>query len=231
MRDGQVRNQSYYYVIGVDLDGHKDILGIWPGNGDRESAKFWFACLSELKNRDVKDVFFMVCDGLKGLPDSIEKVFSQAKVQTCFTHLSRNSFGYASKKYLPEIAANLKPIYAVPTAEAAFEEFAEKRGKAYPAMIQLWRNAWTEFVPFLDHDIEIRKVLCATNALESLNARFRRAVRPRGHFPKEQVALKTPYLTVKSLDPKGTGQTRWGMRWKPTLNTFADRMPAASTHQ
>lgn len=173
----------------------------------------------------------MVCDGLKGLPDSIGKVFSQAKVQTCLTHLLRNNFDYASKKHWPEIAANLKPIYAAPTAEAAFEEFAEKWGKAYPAMIRLWRNAWTEFVPFLDHDIEIRKVLCSTNAIESLNARFRTAVRACGHFPNEQAALKTPYLTVKSLDPKGAGQTRWGMRWKPTLNTFADRMPTASTHQ
>lgn len=104
MRDGQVRNQPYYAAIGVNLDGHKDISGIWPGNGDGESAKFWFACLSELKNRGVKDVFFMVCDGLKGLPDSIGKVFSQTKVQTCFTHLLRNGFGYASKKHWPGIA-------------------------------------------------------------------------------------------------------------------------------
>ena len=102
-------------------------------------------------------------------------------------------------------------------------------------MIRLWGNVWTEFVPFLDHDIEIRKVLCSTNALEGLNACFRRAVRARGHFPNEQAALKTLYLTVKSLDPKGTGQTRWGMALETPLNifatTFADRMPAASTHQ
>lgn len=104
MRDGQVRNQPYYAAIGVNLDGHKDISGIWPGNGDGESAKFWFACLTEPKNRSVKDVFFTVCDGLKGLPDSIGKVFSQAKVQTCFTHLLRNGFGYASKKHWPGIA-------------------------------------------------------------------------------------------------------------------------------
>lgn len=115
-----------------------------------------------------------------------------------------------------------------------FTEFAAKWGKVYPAMVRLWRNAWEEFVPFLDYDIEIRKVLCSTNAIESLNARFRRAVRARGHFPNEQAALKTLYLVVRSLDPKGTSQTRWGMRWKPALNafatTFADRMPAASTH-
>lgn len=156
----------------------------------------------------------MVCDGLKGLLDSIGKVFGQAKVQTCLTHLLRNSFGYASKKHWPEIAANLKPIHETPaaeTAEAVFEEFAEKWGKAYPVMVRLWGNVWTEFVPFLDHDIEIRKVLCSTNAIKSLNARLRRAVRARGHFPNEQAALKTLYLTVRSLDPKGTGQTRRGM--------------------
>lgn len=237
VRDGQVRNQPYYAAIGVDLEGHKDILGIWPGNGDGESAKFWFACLTELKNRGVCDVFFIVCDGLKGLPDSIGSVFPQAKVQTCLIHLLRNSFGYASKRHWPEIAADLKPVYeaaAADDAERAFEAFAEKWGKAYPAMVRLWRNAWTEFVPFLDYDLEIRKVLCSTNAIESLNARFRRAVRARGHFPNEQAALKTLYLVVRSLDPKGTGQTRWGMRWKPALNafaiTFADRMPAASSH-
>ena len=114
VRDGQVRSQPFYAAIGVDLDGHKDILGIWPGQGDGESAKFWLACLTELKNRGVKDVFFMVCDGLKGLPDSIGQVFPAAKVQTCLIHLLRNSVGYASKRHWPEIAVNLKPVYEAP---------------------------------------------------------------------------------------------------------------------
>lgn len=99
VRDGQVRNQPFYAAIGVDLEGHKDIVGIWPGQGDGESARFWFACLTELKNRGVKDVFFMVCDGLKGLPDSIGSVFPAANIQTCLIHLLRNSFRYASKKH------------------------------------------------------------------------------------------------------------------------------------
>jgi transposase-like protein len=115
-------------------------------------------------------------------------------------------------------------------AWAAFEEFEEKWGKPYPAIGQLWRNAWEQFVPFLDDDAEIRTVLCSTHAIESLNARYRRAVTVRGHFPTEQAALKCLYLVTRSLDPKGTGQTRWTMRWKPALNafalTFADRMPA-----
>jgi putative transposase len=104
----------------------------------------------------------------------------------------------------------------------------DKWGKRYPAMIRLWRNAWKEFIPFLDYDVEIRRVICSTNAIESLNARYRRAVKARGHFPTEQAALKCLYLVTRSLDPKGTGQTRWAVRWKPALNafaiTFADRM-------
>lgn len=234
VRDGQVGNRPIYAAIGVDLAGHKDVLGLWAGNGGGETAKFWMSVLAELKNRGVADVFFVVCDGLKGLPDSVEAVFPQAVVQTCVIHLIRNTFRYASKKYWGQIAADLKPIYAAPSREAAwaaFEEFEEKWGKPYPAVAQLWRNAWEQFTPFLDYDVEIRKVLCSTNAIESLNARFRRAVSVRGHFPTEQAALKCLYLVTRSLDPKGTGQTRWTMRWKPALNafavTFAGRMPTA----
>jgi putative transposase len=175
-----------------------------------------------------------VCDGLKGLPDSVTTAFPQSIVQTCIIHLIRNTFRYASRKYWDKISYDLKPIYAAPTAAEArlrYQEFAEKWGRAYPAIKKLWDNAWEEFIPFLDYDVEIRKVLCSTNAIESLNARYRRAVRARGHFPTEQAAMKTLYLVTRSLDPKGTGQTRWAVRWKPALNafaiTFADRMPAA----
>ncbi|WP_374223458.1 IS256 family transposase [Rhodococcus sp. WY5] len=234
IRDGQVRNRPIYAAIGVDLDGNKDILGMWAGDGDGESAKFWLAVLSDLRNRGVKDIFFVVCDGLKGLPDSISAAFPLATVQTCIIHLIRNTFKYASRKYWDRISADLRPIYTAPNAEQArlrFEEFAEKWGKPYPAIVRLWNNAWEEFIPFLDYDVEIRRVLCSTNAIESLNARYRRAVRARGHFPNEQSALKTLYLVTRSLDPKGTGQTKWVVRWKPALNalaiTFADRMPGA----
>ncbi|WP_156188332.1 IS256 family transposase [Arsenicicoccus sp. oral taxon 190] len=234
VRDGQVRNRPFYAAIGVDLNGCKDVLGMWAGDGDGESAKYWLAVLTELRNRGVKDVFFVVCDGLKGLPDSVNAVFPQAIVQTCIIHLIRNTFRYASRKYWDSISKDLKPIYTAPTAAAArdrYEEFAEKWGKAYPAIRTLWENAWGEFIPFLDYHVEIRKVICSTNAIESLNARYRRAVRARGHFPNEQAAMKVLYLVTRSLDPKGTGQTRWTMRWKPALNafaiTFADRMPAA----
>ncbi|MBD2760939.1 IS256 family transposase [Yimella sp. cx-573] len=234
VRDGQVRNRPFYAAIGVDLDGRKDILGMWAGDGDGESAKYWLAVLTELRNRGVKDVFFVVCDGLKGLPDSVNAVFPAAIVQTCIIHLIRNTFRYASRKYWDQIARDMKLIYTAPTAAAArdrYEEFAEKWSTPYPAIKTLWDNAWEEFIPFLDYDVEIRKVICSTNAIESLNARYRRAVRARGHFPNEQAAMKTLYLVTRSLDPKGTGQTRWTIRWKPALNafaiTFSDRMPAA----
>ncbi len=237
VRDGQVRNRPIYAAIGVDLAGHKDILGMWAGDGDGESAKFWFAVLTDLKARGVKDVFFVVCDGLKGLPDSVNAVFPRAIVQTCIIHLIRGTFRYASRKYWDELSRDLKPIYQAPTAaaaETALAQLDEKWGARYPAIIRLWRTAWAEFIPFLDYDVEIRRVICSTNAIESLNARFRRAVRARGHFPNEQSAMKTLYLVVRSLDPKGTGQTRWAVRWKPALNafaiTFSDRMPAAENN-
>ena len=193
IRDGQVRNRPVYAAIGVDLEGHKDILGMWAGDGDGESAKFWLQVLTELKNRGVRDVFFVVCDGLKGLPDSVTAVFPLAIVQTSIIHLIRNSFRYASKKYWDKISFDLKPIYTAPTpaeARRCYEEFVEKWGRAYPAIKRLWDNAWEEFIPFLDYDVEIRKVICSTNAIESLNARYRRAVRARGHFPNEQAAMK-----------------------------------------
>jgi len=210
VRDGQVGNQPFYAAIGVDLEGHKDILGIWPGTGGGESAKFWLAVLTELRNRGAHDVFFIVCDGLKGLPDSVNAAFPDAIVQTCIIHLIRNTFRYASRKYWDQISREMKPIYTAPTvqaAETALDDFLDSWGRAYPAITTLWRNAWPEFIPFLSYDTEIRRVLCSTNAIESLNARYRRAVRARGHFPSEQAAMKVLYLVTRSLDPKGTGQT------------------------
>jgi len=234
VRDGQVGNQPFYAAIGVDLGGHRDVLGLWAGKGGGESAKFWMNVLADLKNRGVTDVFFVVCDGLKGLPDSVAAVFPQAIVQACVIHLIRATLRYASRKYWDQLAKDLRTIYTAPSVEAAwaaFEELEEKWGKPYPAIPKLWRAAWEEFTPFLAYDVEIRRVLFSTNAIESLNARYRRAVGARGHFPTEQAALKTLYLVTRGMDPKGTGQARWTMRWKPALNafavTFADRMPAA----
>ncbi len=226
VRDGQVANRPFYVVIGVTVDGHRDILGIWAGEGGQggEGAKFWLQVLTEVKNRGVADVCIAVCDGFKGLPEAITTAWPATVVQTCVLHLIRNTFRYASRRYWEQMAKDLKPVYTAPTEAAAlarFEEFTDTWGGTYPAIIALWRNAWSEFVPFLDYDVEIRKVICSTNAIESLNARYRRAIKARGHFPTEQAALKCLYLMTRSLDPTGKGRARWAMRWKPALNAFA----------
>ncbi|MEQ7011412.1 IS256 family transposase [Actinopolymorpha sp. B17G11] len=236
VRDGQVANRPFYAAIGVTTDGCKDVLGLWAGSGG-EGAKFWMSVLVDLKNRGVKDVFFLVCDGLKGLPEVVEQVWPQTIVQTCIIHLIRNSFRLTSRKHSDGLKRDLKAIYAAPNvgaAENALEELADKWSAKYPAMVRLWRNAWTEFVPFLDYDIEIRRMICSTNAIESLNARYRRAVRARGHFPTEQAAMKCLYLVTRSLDPTGAGAARWMVRWKPVINafaiTFGDRWPVTETY-
>ena len=236
VRDGQVANRPIYAAIGVNLDGERDISGLWAGTGG-EGAKFWMSVLTDLRNRGVRDVFFVVCDGLKGLPDVVTNVWPQAIVQTCIIHLIRNTFRLTSRRDWDPIKRAVKPIYTAvnaAAARAAFDELAETWGRRYPAIVRLWENAWDEFIPFLDYDIEIRQVLCSTNAIESLNARYRRAVKARGHFPSEQAALKCLYLVTRSLDPTGRGRQRWAQRWKPALNafsiTFADRFPAAETY-
>jgi transposase-like protein len=224
IRDGNVANRPIYLALGVTVDGERDILGMWAGeHGDGEGAKFWLRVLTEIKNRGVTDVCMLVCDGLKGLPDAVTSVWDQTVVQTCIVHLLRGSFKYASKKYWPQIAKSLKPVYTAPSEAAALDAFADFSGtweKRYPAIIRLWENAWPEFVPFLTFDIEIRKVICTTNAIESINARLRRAVKARGHFPTEQAAMKCLYLALMSLDPTGTGRQRWTNRWKAALNAF-----------
>ena len=223
VRDGQVTNRPMYVAIGVTVNGERDILGIWAGEGG-EGAKFWLAVLTETKNRGVADVCIVVCDGLKGLPEAINTVWELAVVQTCIIHLIRNTFRFASRKYWDEMARDLKPVYTAPSESAAkerFTEFAGKWGGQYPAIVKMWDNAWSEFVPFLDYDVEIKRVICSTNAIESVNARYRRAVRARGHFPTEQAALKCLYLATRALDPTGKGKARWAMRWKPALNAFA----------
>ncbi len=236
VRDGQVANRPVYAAIGVTVDGCKDVLGLWMGTGG-EGAKFWMSVLVDLKNRGVRDVLFLVCDGLKGLPEVVGNVWPQTIVQTCVVHLIRNTFRLVARQDWDAVKRDIKPIYTAPSPDAALialDELEEKWRKKYGAMIRLWRNAWEEFIPFLDYDIEIRRMICSTNAIESLNARYRRAIRARGHFPTEQAAMKCLYLVTRSLDPTGTGRTRWTMRWKPVLNafaiTFGDRWPGAETY-
>jgi putative transposase len=223
VRDGQVRNKPFYIVIGVTTAGERDILGIWAGEGG-EGAKFWLNVLTEIKNRGVDDVCIAVCDGLKGLPEAISTTWELVAVQTCVIHLIRNTFRYAARQHWDAMAKDLRPIYTAVNAEQAasrLEDFAATWGDVCPAAIRLWRNAWNEFIPFLDYDVEIRRIICTTNAIESLNARYRRAVRARGHFPNDAAALKCLYLVTRSLDPTGRGKARWVIRWKAALNAFA----------
>jgi len=206
IRDGQVGNRPMYVAIGVTVAGQRDIIGLWAGDGG-ESAKYWLQVLTEIKNRGVADCCIVVCDGLKGLPETINTCWPQALVQTCVLHLIRNTFRFASRHDWDQMARDLRPVYTAATEAAAkdrFGEFAATWGSKYPAAIRLWETAWAEFVPFLQFDVNIRRVICSTNAIESINARFRRAVRARGHFPTEAAALKCLYLTVLMAHPRHT---------------------------
>lgn len=223
IRDGAVANRPIYVAVGINVAGERDVLGLWVGTGG-EGAKGWLNHLSDLKNRGVEDILIVACDGLKGLPDAITTLWPAATVQLCVVHLVRASLRYASKKYWGAITKQLKQIYTAPTAEAAetvFAEFCAEWEDKYPAMIRLWRNSWEQFTPFLSYPPELRKLVYTTNAIESLNARFRQATRRRGHFPNEQAALKVLYLVIKNPlknRPNITGRT---VGWKQALNTLA----------
>src|SRR5690242_12718244 len=217
IREGKVANRPIYVALAVTVEGTRDILGLWAGDGG-EGAKFWFGVCTELRNRGVGDVLMAVCDGLTGLPDAINTVWPQTVVQTCVVHLLRNSFKYASRHHWDTIAKTLKPIYTAPTeaaAEQRFLEFAEAWGQRYPAIVRLWENAWAEFVPFLTFDVKIRKIICSRNAIERVNARIRRAVETAGISPTSRSRSKCVYMAIMNLDPTGIGQRRWSIRWKP----------------
>jgi transposase-like protein len=222
IRDGAVANRAVYVAIGVTVEGCRDILGLWAGDGG-QGAKMWQATLTEIRNRGVNDVCMVLCDGLNGMPEAVNRVWPAAIVQRCIIHLLRNTYQYASKADWSAIAKDLKPVYTAPSAEAAmdrFLEFQEVWEGRYPAIIRLWSNAWPEVVPFLSFDVEIRKLISTTNAVESLNARLRRAANASGHFPTEQAALKRLYLAILSLDPTGKARQRWSNKWKAALNAF-----------
>jgi putative transposase len=224
VRDGQVANRPVYVAMGITMDGERDVLGMWLGPSGGEGAKHWLSMLTELRNRGVADVCIVSCDGLTGLPEAINATWPQAVVQTCVVHLVRNSLRYASKKHWAAITRDLKPVYTAPTIEAAearFAEFAEQWRPTYPALVAMWERSWTEFVPFLDFPIEIRRLIYTTNGIESLNSRFRQATRRRGHFPSEQAAMKVLYLTVLERRPNRANPTGRIPGWKSILNTLA----------
>jgi transposase-like protein len=222
IRDGQVANRPVYVVMAVDLEGRRDVLGLWVGQGG-EGAKQWLTILTELKNRGVDDVLILCCDGLSGLPEAVESVWPLADVQTCVVHLVRNTLRYSAMRHWPVITKELRAVYTSATldeAERRFEEFAEHWGELYPAIISMWREKWSLFIPFLQFPPDVRRMVYTTNAIESLNARFRRSTRIRGHFPNEQAAIKILYLTIVERTTKGDGMIGVVKNWKPILNTL-----------
>jgi putative transposase len=194
--EGMVSNRAVYLAIGIRCSGHKEILGIWIEQ--TEGAKFWLRVMSELKNRGVQDLLIAVVDGLKGFPEAITAVFPKTVVQTCIVHLIRYSMQFVSWKERKLISAALKPIYQAESAAAArerLEDFdAGPWGQKYPAIAQSWRRNWEQVIPFFAFAPELRKIIYTTNAIESLNAEVRKAVRIRGHFPSEEAATKLIYL-------------------------------------
>jgi transposase-like protein len=234
IRGSQVANRPVYVAIGVNMDGERDVLGLWVGPSGGEGAKQWATMLTELRNRGLADALIVCCDGLKGLPDSIRATWPDATVQTCVVHLVRNTLRYVSKKYWSTITREMREIYtapSLPAAEALFAEFADRWSDTYPAMIGSWETSWNEFVPFLEFPPELRKVVYTTNAIESLNARFRRAVRHSGHFPNEQAALKVLYLVANQNRPNRSDLVGRINGWKPILSAltihYGDRVIGA----
>jgi putative transposase len=231
----QVASRPVYVALGVNLDGQRDVLGLWLGPTGGEGAKQWMTMLTELRNRGIADALIVCCDGLKGLPDAVRVIWPDATVQTCVVHMVRNSLRYASKKHWSKITKQMRAIYTAPTVQAAEAEFAEFAGEwrhLYPAMISSWETMWGEFVPFLAFPVELRKVVYTTNAIESLNARFRRAVRHRGHFPNEQSVMKVLYLVATQRRPNRENLTGQINGWKHILNTlsvhYGERISAAA---
>jgi putative transposase len=224
---GHVRNKAIYVAIGVNLQGIKEVLGLWAGQA--EGAKFWLQVLTELKNRGVADVFIFCIDGLKGFPEAIETVYPQAQVQLCLVHQVRASLNYVSWRQRKAVAADLQPIYRASTIEEAgqrLDEFAAKWDGSYPTISQMWRRKWEYLTPFFAYPADIRKVIYTTNAIESLNMSLRKVIKTRGSFPNQEAAFKLLWLALEHIAKKWTMPVQ---NWKAALQRFAillgDRVP------
>jgi transposase-like protein len=218
--DGVVRNKAVYLALGVLADGTRDILGLWIEN--TEGAKFWMKVFNDLKTRGVGDILIGVADGLKGFPEALETVFPATTLQTCIVHLIRNSLSYASWKERKALAAAIKPIYTASSAEAAeaaldaFE--AGSWGERFPTVAASWRRAWSHVVPFFAFPPDVRRVIYTTNAIESINARLRKIIKTRGHFPNDEAATKLIWLALRNITAEWS---RAAKEWKSAMNQFA----------
>lgn len=224
---GHVRNKAVYLAIGVNLDGYKEVLGMWIAQ--TEGAKFWLSVVTELRNRGVQDIFIACVDGLKGFPEAIETVFPQTEVQLCIVHMVRHSLNYVGWKERKEVARDLRTIYTAATEEKAemqLTQFEAKWDAKFPMISKSWRANWARVIPFFAHPPEIRKVIYTTNAIESLNMSLRKVTKARSSFPNDEAVLKLLYLALRNIEKKWTMPIQ---NWKAALNRFAiiyeGRMP------
>ena len=218
--DAVVRSKAVYLALGVLPDGSRDILGIWIEG--TEGAKFWMKVFNDLKTRGVNDILIAVTDGLKGMPEALEAVFPATTLQTCIVHLIRNSLDLASWKDRKLLAAAIKPIYTAVNAEAAEAELdafgTGPWGQRFPTIVSAWRRAWDKVIPFFAFPPEVRRVIYTTNAIESVNARLRKIIKTRGHFPSDDAATKLIWLALRNITED------WGRaapNWKSAMNQFA----------
>ncbi len=222
-QEGRVNNLSVYIALGVNLDGQKELLGLWTSKN--EGSKFWLAVITELQNRGVKDIFIACVDGLKGFPEAIESVFPQAQVQLCIVHMVRNSVRFVGWKDRKDLCADLKKIYSAPTvdlAELELEDFAVNWDGKYPMISKQWRTHWQNIIPFFDYPSDIRKAIYTTNAIESLNRSLRKVIKTKGVFLTEASLLKILYLALENISKKWTMPIK---NWKAAMNQFAIKFP------
>ncbi|MED1876499.1 IS256 family transposase [Brevibacillus borstelensis] len=225
-QDGAIVNKAAYMVIGIDLDGHKDVLGIWIG--ENESAKFWLHVLNELKNRGVQDILITSVDNLRGFTEAISACYPKTEIQKCVIHQIRNSIKYVSYKDLKKITSELKPIYKAPTEQAALEEleqFEQTWGSKYPLMVRSWRNNWDEIATFFKYPPEIRKLIYTTNVIESYHRQLRKVTKGKAMFPTDDALLKMLYLVTMDVLRKWTGRVQnWGQILLQLSVFFKDRV-------
>ena len=226
VRDGSVRVKAVYLAIGINMNGEKEVLGLWMAQA--EGAKFWLQVITELKNRGVQDILVACVDGLKGFPEAIEAVYPHTDVQLCIVHMVRHSLNYVPWKQRKAVAADLRRIYTSATvdeAEQRLSEFEAQWNEAYLPISQSWRRNWARITPFFAYPPEIRKVIYTTNAIESVNMSLRKITKNRGSFPSDGAVLKLFYLALKNISQKWTMPIR---DWKAALNRFTiqfeDRM-------